>query len=211
MTEPYSAPQPPAPATAHAKSSKKRPVGLMVAAAGAAVAIALGAVGATLALTRTPDAKPAAVSVAPPPATSAPASHPPAAREPLALGQLLTFNNGGMTTAVLQYKQPVGDGPGPTKGEVMGGVEVQTCVLTNADTQQVSVAPWSLSWADGATTSQRWSGVVSAAYPYEPKTLTPGKCVKGWIVFSVPEARKPALAVYEGDANRGRPVEWKLG
>ncbi|MFC4018958.1 hypothetical protein ACFOW4_13535 [Micromonospora sp. GCM10011542] len=117
-----------------------------------------------------------------------------------------------MTTTVLRYKQPISDdGPDLKKGEALGGLEVNTCNLASASQpEQVSVAPWSLEWSDGTTTKDVWSGVVSAEYPYNLKTLKPGRCVKGWIVFTVPVKGKPSVAVYEGQSNEGQPAEWKL-
>lgn len=75
----------------------------------------------------------------------------------------------------------------------------------------MSVGAWSLEWADGTIAEDKWSGLITAEYPYEARTLNPGKCVKGWIVFTVPAKSRPAVAVYEGLGNKGHPAEWKLG
>lgn len=130
----------------------------------------------------------------------------------LAFGETFTFADNTMTTRVLRYKQPIGDGgSGVKKDEALGGLEVNTCNLASAnEPQQVNVAAWSLELPDGTVTSGRWSGVVSAEYPYAVKTLKPGRCVKGWIVFTVPAKGKPSAAVYEGRRNQGQPAEWKL-
>lgn len=151
------------------------------------------------------------------PTSAAPASSPPTASpsaspnqdDMLAIGKTFTFENNTMTTTVLRYKQPISeDGP---DGATLGGLEVRTCNLASASkTQQVSVGPWSLEWTDGTTTNTKWSGVVSAEYPFDLKSLKPGRCVKGWIVFEVPAKSKPSVAVYEGEGNRGQPAEWKL-
>lgn len=165
--------------------------------------------------------KPVTTGGTPAPTSAAAASSTPAASPSaspiqdgtLALGKTFAFENNTMTTTVLRYKQPIGEaGDGALKkGEALGGLEVNTCNLATASKpQQVSVAPWSLAWSDGTTTSTYWSGVVSAEYPYNPKTLKPGRCVKGWIVFTVPAKGKPSVAAYEGQANEGNPAEWKL-
>ncbi|GAB3340225.1 DUF4352 domain-containing protein [Micromonospora halotolerans] len=150
------------------------------------------------------------------PATSTPAASPSASPSQdgmLAIGQTFTFENNTMTTSVLGYKQPIGEASRDMKkeGEAFGGLEVNTCNLASAsEPRQVNVLPWSLELPDGTTTSHRWSGVVSAEYPYSPKTLKPGRCVKGWIVFTVPAKGEPSVAVYEGQGNQGQPAEWKL-
>ncbi|MGK5741295.1 hypothetical protein [Micromonospora sp. URMC 103] len=108
-----------------------------------------------------------------------------------------------MTTTALRYKESIAEG--------LGGLEVRTCNLPAASTaQQVSVAPWSLRWADGTTTVTTWSGVVPDEYPYHLKAVAPGRCVQGWVVFTAPQQTRPALAVYEGQSTEGERAEWKL-
>ncbi|MFF0366379.1 hypothetical protein [Micromonospora sp. NPDC005087] len=151
------------------------------------------------------------------PASSTPTASPsasPSQDDMLAVGKTFTFKNNTMTTTVLRYKQPLsedGSDDMRKKGEAFGGLEVNTCNLASAtEPQQVGVGAWSLEWSDGTTTNHKWSNVVSAEYPFNSKTLKPGRCVKGWIVFTVPLKSKPSVAVYEGGANQGQPAEWKL-
>jgi hypothetical protein len=132
-----------------------------------------------------------------PPSTSSPGG------EPLPLGTAYTFQQGTMTTTALQYNGSI--------AETLGGLEVRTCNLPGASkAQQVSVASWSLQWADGTRTVNTWSGVVSDEYPYHLKAIDPGKCVQGWVVFSAPQKDKPALAVYGELSTQGEHAEWKL-
>ncbi|SIM72854.1 protein of unknown function [Micromonospora cremea] len=127
----------------------------------------------------------------------------------LAVGKTFTLRTNTMTTTVLRYTQPIGEEP--PDGATFGGLEVRTCNLATAsEPRQVNVAPWSLEWSDGKTNNNKWSNVVAAEYPFNYKTLKPGRCVKGWIVFTVPVKGKPFVAVYEGEGNRGQPAEWKL-
>lgn len=149
------------------------------------------------------------------PVGAVPVEPPSAMAAPFQPGSLYTFSGGAMTTTVLRYKQPAGDpsgaiGAGVLKaGETYGAIEVKTCLLRGKP-EEVSVAPWSLEWADGTVAADKWFGVASPEYPYELRTLNPGKCVRGWISFTVPAKAKPGAAVYEGEANKGNPAEWKL-
>lgn len=189
-----------------------------VAAVGVAVIVA-GAVLATQRLNGEAAAGPgpqAATTASASAAATQPAPSPTPG--PMAKGKVYTFDGGRMTTTVLKYKLPAGTADDVTsaikagvlpKGGTYGAIEVKTCLLSGKPVS-VSSGPWSLDLADDTTTGEKWSGVVQPEYPFYDKTLNPGKCVRGWIVFTVPGKARPTVAVYEGGGNQGEPAEWEL-
>jgi hypothetical protein len=160
-----------------------------------------------------PDAKPDTKT-----STTEPADTPEPA-EPLTLGKTWEWEsedeNGPLTgsTTALAYRQPITgitppDVDGKT-GEVWGQVEAKLCV----DTGQVMVSqfPWSIAFADGArveVTGSTGGDLPRPEYPMDV-TVKAGDCVRGLIMFPVPEGQRPERIIYAPDSENG-PAEWAV-
>lgn len=149
-----------------------------------------------------------------PPATTPPArtvepSPTPTAAAVHALGDTVALD--GATVTVLRYK-----GAGQLDGDRMGAVEVKTCNTTDT-AYEVSTTPWSFVFADDTVSdsSQAWSGVTTPEYPFNPRQLRPGKCVRGWMTFTLSGGKRPAYVEYAPGGLPGRPtpepVTWRVG
>lgn len=178
-------------------------VGVLVgAAAGAGITVALrppakaGAVN-TVYVTST-------VTAAVPTAATAPTAGGPRV---LALGTTTAVN--GAKVTVYSYRQPTAaSAPAPVPaGYVWGAADVKVCA-TELDT--VSTIPWTLQYADDTQaepSNDIYNQFPAPEYPVE-KTLQPGRCARGWIVFPVPKAKKPTMVEYQLDTGETR--DWKV-
>lgn len=134
-----------------------------------------------------------------PTATSGPGTHK--------LGTTVAVTNAKVT--VYSYRQPVaGSAPAPAlAGYVWGAVDVKVCV---SGLSTVSTIPWTLQYPDSTQaepSNDIYNQFPAPEYPIE-KTLQPGRCARGWIVFPVPKAKKPTMVEYQ--LGSGETADWKI-
>ncbi|HKS98102.1 MAG TPA: hypothetical protein VJT31_01110 [Rugosimonospora sp.] len=148
-------------------------------------------------------------SAADPVPATAISSDPPSGHP---LGQAVDADHSFMQVTVYEYRQPVAQGaPAPNPGDyTWGAADVQTCasaaLIFDAS---VSSVRWMLVYAD--QTEVQSARVTHAQfpkprYPVTQRTLKPGECVRGWIVFPVPAGAEPALIRYTPVG--APPVDW---
>ncbi|MDG9706267.1 DUF4352 domain-containing protein [Streptomyces sp. DH37] len=156
----------------------------------------------------------------PSPSTSKPAEKPTAEPTeepgPLAFGEPWKWKSpeyeaSGSATA-LRYQQPVkGVYPPSGEGEVWGSLEAQVCI--DSGDVRVSQFPWSLAFADGArvdVTGQSGGDFPRPEFPMDA-AVKPGDCVKGLIMFPVPEGQRPERVIYDPDSGMvDGPAEWTV-
>ncbi|MFB7364174.1 hypothetical protein [Streptomyces hydrogenans] len=165
-----------------------------------------GAEASTATPTPTPTTEPS--TAAPEPTTAA----------PLKLGTTHTWQDAeagvaGTSTAV-SYQQgikSVGSAAEETgnKGYIWAALELKVC--STKGVFLATTGPWTLSYADGARiepSSSTWDDFPKPEFPFETK-LTPGKCVRGKVVFPVPGNSRPETVVYAPE-NVDIPVEWAV-
>ncbi|MEU1867864.1 hypothetical protein [Streptomyces gardneri] len=195
-------------------------------AAGTTILLALTGCGASENPPATPAAKTGAEGAtdsASTPATETTSPSPTASPEPttaapLKLGATHTWEDvdagvSGISTA-LSYQQgikSVGLAAEETgnAGYIWAALELKVC-----STKGMFIAtptPWTLSYADGARiepSSSTWDDFPKPEFPFETK-LTPGKCVRGKVVFPVPGNSNPETIVYAPESAE-TPVEWAV-
>lgn len=143
----------------------------------------------------------------------------------------LEISETGGTAAVLAYVQPVADsGPQPhdagyPEGLVWGAADVRVCVpdvppsevfedeqVPEAEDRWfVSTAPWSLLYEDGSLVTSSNTGYSSfpqPEYPWGDQPVSLGQCVRGWIVFPVPDDTSPIGVQYAPSGTA--PVTWRV-
>lgn len=90
------------------------------------------------------------------------------------------------------------------------GVDAKVCNV-GTTTFTVSRRPWVLLYDGGESEHDidiSGGGLPAPAYPdVDPKTLTAGKCARGWINFTAVKGKKPYGAAYKVD---NIPVVWKF-
>jgi hypothetical protein len=129
---------------------------------------------------------------------------------PHALGQTVDAAHSFVEATVYSFQQPVASGaPAPNPGDyTWAAVDVQTCASTSVIfNASVSSLQWMLVYDDD--TEVESARVTYPQFPqprYPNRTLKPGECVRGWIVFPVPAGARPQLVRY---APYGAPpVDW---
>jgi hypothetical protein len=137
------------------------------------------------------------------PAPPAPTVHP--------LGATVAIGDGYAKVTVYAYKQPVATGaPKPDQADYgYGAADVKVCNVTGGST--VSNLPWTLTYPDSTTASPsslEYRQFPLPEYPFGDTPLNVGQCIRGWIVFVVPEARRPATVHYALDD--GTIVDWRV-
>ena len=90
-------------------------------------------------------------------------------------------------------------------------VDVRLCNLSNVAIDATR-RPWVLLYNGGDSEHNidiSGGGLPAPAYPrsFDPKTLTPGKCVQGWINYSLIAGKKPYGIAYNNEGNR---LVWKF-
>lgn len=131
--------------------------------------------------------------------TGSPSAPPSAVHR---LGEKIQASNGFVEVTVYGYQQPVGTGaPGPDQpGLIWGAADVQACSsAASIFDVSVSEAPWALVYADGRLISPataEHAQFPQPAYPDTARSLKPGECLRGWIVFAVPPAVAPEWVRY---------------
>ncbi|MFD9536280.1 hypothetical protein [Streptomyces sp. NPDC060010] len=96
-----------------------------------------------------------------------------------------------------------------TPGYVWAALDVKTC--SEKGSFFATTQPWTLSYHDGArvlASSTTYDDFPKPAFPFETK-LTAGKCVKGSIVFAVPDNPRPSTVVY-APQELDTPREWAV-
>ncbi|WUT01746.1 hypothetical protein OHA46_33865 (plasmid) [Streptomyces sp. NBC_00708] len=150
------------------------------------------------------------------PSPSAPAPEPtPTA---MALGDVLHWedvaNDISGTSSVLSYKQGVksagdADDEVGAAGYEWAALELKVC--SSKGTFPTSSSPWVLAYDDGGrveASSSIYDDFPRPHYPVEA-TLTAGKCIRGYVVYPVPDDDRPASVIY----TYGNPVttaEWTV-
>ena len=120
--------------------------------------------------------------------------------------------DGKFTAAALTYKAGgIPDVAGLLKGDQKWAVlEVKVC---NKGPETIEVSPfvWSLAYADGARMEpmhMTGNELPQPLYPLEAKVKN-GDCVRGNVLFQVPQQGTPERALYSPDA-LDEPVEWTV-
>ncbi|MFD9047671.1 DUF4352 domain-containing protein [Streptomyces zaomyceticus] len=93
-----------------------------------------------------------------------------------------------------------------TPGYVWAALELKVC--STKGTFAATTSPWTLAYADGARvepSGSTWDDFPKPEFPVET-TLTPGKCVRGKVVYPVPGGSRPETIVYAPGSMT--PVEW---
>lgn len=119
----------------------------------------------------------------------------------------------GGTVVARNYQQPVAAGaPSPTEsgspaGYVWGGLDVEVCLPSEAGEYAVASYVWKLTMPDHSSiepSSSIYDQFPQPEYPFE-QAVTPGQCVRGWIVFPVPGDSRPTGVSYAPDSS---PLTW---
>lgn len=136
-----------------------------------------------------------------------------------ALGTPWTWHDGTAngTTTVTSYQQPVPvkDIKPPQAGYEWAAAEVRVC-NTRGDMFTVSQFPWSVAYKDEARmqpTSMDAPGFPQPLFPITDTAVKAGDCVRGNIVFAVPEGRRPERVVYAPTTDDGSVrdlAEWAV-
>ncbi|MGN9805507.1 hypothetical protein [Micromonospora sp. L32] len=90
-------------------------------------------------------------------------------------------------------------------------VDVRLCNVGGV-TFSVSRQPWVLLYDDGESEHDidiSGGGLPAPAYPssFDPKTLTSGKCARGWVNYASIPGKKPYGIGYNAEGNR---LVWKF-
>lgn len=142
----------------------------------------------------------------------------PSPAAPLRLGDVFhwedTANGIAGTSAVLSYKQGIKSGSTATDEVGAAGYEwaaLELKVCSSQGTFPTSSSPWVLAYDDGGrveASSTTYDDFPRPHYPLEA-TLTTGKCVRGFVVYPVPDDDRPASVIY----TYGNPIktaEWTV-
>ncbi|GIH16490.1 hypothetical protein [Rugosimonospora africana] len=148
-----------------------------------------------------------------PVATDQPSMVPGLAPQGHALGESAQSSSGFVSVTVFSYEQPTaGAVPPDRSGDEWAAADVQTCAETGSVFQAtVSNAPWSLSYPDGTAlipTRATAAQFPQPAYPISPRSLAPGQCLRGWVVFAVPAGRRPQVIRYAPQG--ATPIDWLI-
>ncbi|MEU4825096.1 hypothetical protein AB0H37_24760 [Actinomadura sp. NPDC023710] len=106
-----------------------------------------------------------------------------------------------VTATVFSFRQPLRSQFPPRRaGYVFAGLDVRVCLDGGPGPSTVSWDPWSLTYPDATTIdpvrswSDDWFSVP--LFPGFEKTLRPGRCMRGWVLFEAPKGKRPHLAEY---------------
>jgi hypothetical protein len=139
------------------------------------------------------------------------ASLPPGMRAP---GQSAQADNGQVTATMYEYRQPVATN-GPPAGPSASGwaaADVQVCVLSSSIFDvSVSRDPWQVRTQDGRVVSATLlsdNRFPQPSYPTEHRRLRPGECLRGWVVFPVPDTTSPTAVEYAPPG--GQATAWTV-
>ncbi|GAB2833442.1 hypothetical protein [Streptomyces daliensis] len=147
-------------------------------------------------------------------------STPASPSSPLALGDAWTWRDTELpatgTAIALGYEQPVKAGTSAEEatgedGYVWAALEVKVC-LKKGKTIHVSNMPWALGFADGARedpSGKTYGDFPKPEFPVSDAPVKQGDCVRGKIVYALPEDQRPERAMYAAGADEG-PGEWTI-
>jgi hypothetical protein len=146
--------------------------------------------------------------------STAPAKTPPrpTAGPPIALGQSARLLD-TVNATVYDFRQPsVTGGPsaGPA-GYTWASADVQVCTLDSAkQTVTVDWKTWGLHYTDNSlavAAEANNDAFPRPEYPFTPRTLPAGTCVRGWITFSAPGGQRPTTIDY---TPHGADARWTV-
>ena len=128
-------------------------------------------------------------------------------------GQSMAAGTGFIAATVFGYTQPAASGAAPSRaGHVWAAVDAQACREPGSVFQvTVSDGPWSLRFPDGTSAAPSQAddpNFPQPRYPSSPAALQPGKCLRGWIIFDVPEIGRPLSVRYAPQG--GSPIDWPI-
>ncbi|GGY82966.1 hypothetical protein GCM10010363_74500 [Streptomyces omiyaensis] len=137
---------------------------------------------------------------------------------PLKLGTSYTWEDAeagvsGTSTAI-SYEQGIksvgsaAESSG-TPGYIWAALELKVCSTKGVFT--ANTFPWTLAYSDGArveASGTTWDDFPKPEFPIETK-LSPGKCVRGKVVYPVPGDSRPETIVYAPQTVTV-PVEWAV-
>ncbi|GIJ43926.1 hypothetical protein Val02_08120 [Virgisporangium aliadipatigenens] len=137
------------------------------------------------------------------PAASAKAEAPPQIGTPLSVAEW----SGPLQVTVFEYKQPLSAKPPTPKtaGHQFAAIDVRTCNRTTSLVQVIDTKPFTLVFGDTSTVAAYGfdnPAFPQPAYPRE-HSLAAGTCVRGWIVFDVPNSRPSAVRYSESEHSQG--------
>jgi hypothetical protein len=150
-----------------------------------------------------------------PSASNSPSPSPSPSQEKYKLGDTVDISAiHELSAAALAYKDKgIASPPGLVReGNKLAVVEVKVC---NKGTKTFSVGPfaWSLAYKDGARVEPfHVSGgeLPQPVYPADAKVRN-GDCVRGNVLFEVPDGFGPAERVLYSPDDLDEPVEWQVG
>ncbi|MFI2426522.1 DUF4352 domain-containing protein [Streptomyces sp. NPDC018955] len=194
--------------------SRKRVIVLVAGAAVAAFAIGGGAA----LLLQNDDGSDDKPTVAKATATSSPSSPSPSPSEEekeFKLGDTADIEDGDLgsfSAAALGYRDTGIKGIPEmlNPGEKWAVLDVKVC-NTGGDPIQTSPLPWSLAYEGGVrvdSAGMNAGDLPKPLYPMDAKVAA-GDCVRGNIVFQVPEEGRPERVLYSPDV-LDEPVEWRV-
>ncbi|MEV5574201.1 hypothetical protein AB0L06_29560 [Spirillospora sp. NPDC052269] len=160
----------------------------------------------------TPTARPAT--------SSAPAPAPSSSPAALTFGmpvRAATTDVEAFVTA-LAYRQPLRSTRHPERpGYEYAGAEVKTCLRRSAaGMATVAWSSWTIRFADStaATPAESWSADAFSVplYPASPRTIRPGVCVRGWVVYEVPRGKRAVSVTYAAPSPDSPipPIDWTV-
>ena len=130
------------------------------------------------------------------------------------MGKRVPMDNGAGDVTALDYKQPVARDIEPdAAGTEWGAALVRVC--RHVQSGPVSDDPWMMIYADGGQiepSSSNSPAFPQPGFPWaEDRTVLAGRCVKGWITFSVPKGKRPQFVEYT-NLNLNPPVlfDWPI-
>ncbi|WP_066945051.1 hypothetical protein [Streptomyces lushanensis] len=117
------------------------------------------------------------------------------------------------TSTVLGYEQGVRSVASASEEIGAAGYEwaaLELKVCSDAGSFPVTTTPWTLAYADGARIepSSTYDDFPKPEFPFDA-TVTAGKCIRGKVVYPVPDDSRPESVVYAPEG-LAEPVEWTV-
>src|SRR3982751_3634271 len=101
---------------------------------------------------------------------------------------------------------------GAPNGGSWGGADVQVCVQHSAIFDvSISRGPWVLLTRDGKTVPASVTddpAFPQPTYPADHRRLHPGDCVRGWVVFALPDNERAVAVQYAPSG--AQPINWAV-
>jgi hypothetical protein len=130
----------------------------------------------------------------------------------------------GGTVTAFEYAQPApisADVPQPVDAGhpasyVWAGLDVQVCIPEDLPQTEgapvVSNYPWSLLYDDGEINNPSdtgYTGFLEPEYPFGDQAVSPGQCVRGWIMYAVEGTDRPTKVQY-APSSATAPILWTI-